>query len=67
MSPISVATLAVIRTIPRVMRERRGATAIEYGLVAALVVIALIASATALGTSTTSLWSNVNTKVANAR
>lgn len=67
MSPISVATLAVIRTIPRVMRERRGATAIEYGLIAALVVIALIASATALGTSTTSLWSNVNTKVANAR
>jgi len=67
MSSISVATLAVIRTIPRVMRERRGATAIEYGLIAALVVIALIASATALGTSTTSLWSNVNTKVANAR
>ncbi|KQM51102.1 Flp family type IVb pilin [Sphingomonas sp. Leaf208] len=67
MSPISVATHAVIRTIARVLRERRGATAIEYGLIIALVVIAMIAGLTALADTTTGMWGNVNSKVANAR
>ena len=66
MSPISVATHAVIRTIARVLRERRGATAIEYGLIIALVVIAMIAGLTALADTTTGMWGNVNSKVANA-
>ena len=67
MSPISVATHAVIRTIARVLRERRGATAIEYGLIIALVVIAMFAGLTALADTTTGMWGNVNSKVANAR
>ena len=32
------------------LKDRSGATAIEYGLIAALVALALIAGATALGT-----------------
>ncbi|RZM09052.1 MAG: Flp family type IVb pilin [Sphingomonas sp.] len=67
MGPISIATHAVIRTIARVTRERRGATAIEYGLIIAFVVIAMIAGLTALADTTTGMWGNVNTKVANAR
>ena len=67
MGPISIATRAVIRTIARVTRERRGATAIEYGLIIAFVVIAMIAGLTALADTTTGMWGNVNTKVANAR
>ncbi|MDD1452757.1 Flp family type IVb pilin [Sphingomonas sp. H160509] len=56
-----------MRTIARVLRERRGATAIEYGLIIALVVIAMIAGLTALADTTTGMWGNVNSKVANAR
>jgi len=63
MSPISVATHAVIRTIVRVLRDKRGATAIEYGLIIAVVVIAMIAGLTALADSTTGVWGDVSTKV----
>ena len=40
----------------RVLRDRRGATAIEYGLLAGLIAVAVIASATSLG-------ANINTKL----
>jgi pilus assembly protein Flp/PilA len=60
-------TNAVIRTVARVMREKRGATAIEYGLIIAFVVIAMIAGLTALADTTTGMWGNVSTKVAAAR
>ena len=39
--------------------DRRGVTAIEYGLIAALVAIAAIAAMTTLGTSLTSVFSLV--------
>ncbi|MEG8058159.1 Flp family type IVb pilin [Sphingomonas sp. 22L2VL55-3] len=47
--------------------RKTGATAIEYGLIIALVVIAMIAGLTALADTTTGMWGNVNSKVANAR
>lgn len=43
--------------------DRRGATAIEYGLIVALIVIAMIASLAALGNTTTVMWNNVHDKV----
>lgn len=42
---------------------RRGATAIEYGLVASLVVIALIGGLSALGNSNRGGWGNVSARV----
>ncbi len=35
----------------RFMKDESGATAIEYGLIAALIAVAIIAGATALGSS----------------
>ncbi|MES3151132.1 Flp family type IVb pilin [Sphingomonas faeni] len=55
------------RTIFRVWRDTRGATAIEYGLIIALVVLALIVGLTALANTTVGMWGNVNDKVAAAR
>lgn len=40
-------------------RDEEGATAIEYGLIAALVAVAIIAGATLLGTNLSSLFSRV--------
>lgn len=37
--------------ISRLLKDESGATAIEYGLIAALISVALITGATALGTS----------------
>ena len=47
-------------------RDTAGATAIEYGLVAALIVVTMIASLQGLANQTVSMWNNVSTKVQNA-
>ena len=49
----------------KLFANNRGGTAIEYGLIASLVVVAMIASVVQLGNTTTTLWNNVNTKVSN--
>jgi len=49
------------RTLRRLTEDRRGVTAIEYGLIAALVAIAAIAAMTTLGTSLSSVFSLVAT------
>lgn len=54
--------VTAIREMLRMLKvDRRGATAIEYALIAALIVIAMIAGMKALGGGLTSLWGNVDT------
>ncbi|PZO73044.1 MAG: Flp family type IVb pilin [Sphingomonas taxi] len=67
MRPKDFATSLIIRTIARALRQQRGATAIEYGLILALMVIAMIVGLTALANSTTGMWNTVDTKVRVAR
>ena len=67
MRPKDFATSLVMRTIARAMRQQRGATAIEYGLILALVVIAMIVGLSVLANSTTGMWNTVDTKVSTAR
>ena len=43
----------------RFCRNTRGATAIEYGLIVSLIVIAMIASLQRLAGSTINVWNNV--------
>lgn len=51
------------KQIRQLFADRTGGTAIEYGLIAALVVIAMIASLGALANQTVGMWGNVNNKV----
>ena len=53
--------------IARILRDVRGGTAIEYGLIAALVVIAMIASFRGVADATTGLWNNINSKITSAK
>ncbi len=46
------------------VRDEQGATAIEYGLIAALIAVAAITAMTSLGTSLSGTFSNVGTEVA---
>jgi pilus assembly protein Flp/PilA len=46
-------------TIKRFMKDESGATAIEYGLIAALVSVAIISAATTLGTNVSSTFKKV--------
>ena len=45
----------------RLIRDQKGATAIEYGLIAALIAVAAIAAMQGLGSSLNTTFSNVST------
>jgi pilus assembly protein Flp/PilA len=47
----------------RLIRDENGATAVEYSLICALIVLAMIAGLSAFAGSTISMWSNVSTSV----
>ncbi|HVY21362.1 MAG TPA: Flp family type IVb pilin [Bauldia sp.] len=47
----------------RFLRDESGATAIEYGLIATLIAVALIVGANALGVSLNSVFSGISTKI----
>jgi pilus assembly protein Flp/PilA len=49
----------------RLLRDESGATAIEYGLIAALVAVAAIVGMRALGSSLNTLFGNIASTVAN--
>ncbi|MFW2852096.1 Flp family type IVb pilin [Sphingomonas sp. TX0543] len=51
----------------RLRRDRRGATAVEYGLIAALIVVVMIVSIVEVASTTTGMWNNVASKVVNAQ
>ncbi|MBR0552004.1 Flp family type IVb pilin [Stakelama marina] len=47
----------------KLRHDTAAATAVEYGLILALVVLAMIASLTQFATSTTTMWNNVSDAV----
>jgi pilus assembly protein Flp/PilA len=49
--------------INRFVADERGATAIEYGLIASLVCVAIIAAVTSLGTNTGLMWGRVSSNM----
>ncbi len=51
-------------TITRLLREESGATAIEYGLIAALISIAAISAMSALGTQLSTTFNTVKNSLA---
>jgi pilus assembly protein Flp/PilA len=50
----------------KLLRSEDGATAIEYGLIAALIAVAIIVGATALGSSLNAIFDSVSTTVDDA-
>lgn len=55
------------QAIGKLFRDCRGATAVEYGLILALVVLALMASLLGMAGTSTGIWNNVATQVKEAR
>ena len=56
----------MLSTLARFLTDDSGATAIEYGLIAALVSVAAIAALTALGTNLSNLFDTVSSAVTTA-
>jgi len=56
----------MLTTVKRVLKDESGATAIEYGLIAALVSVAAIATLRTMGGSLDSIFGVVDTELTNA-
>jgi pilus assembly protein Flp/PilA len=46
--------------------DKRGATAIEYGLIVALIAIAMMSGLRSLGGGSNGMWSRLDNRIANA-
>jgi pilus assembly protein Flp/PilA len=49
-----------------ISKDQKGATAVEYGLILALIFLAMVVGVVAVGTSTSELWSNISNEVKGA-
>jgi pilus assembly protein Flp/PilA len=56
----------MVSALKRFVQDESGATAIEYGLIAALVSVAAIGALRILGTSLNTMFSSVSTELNNA-
>ncbi|MFA5968387.1 MAG: Flp family type IVb pilin [Sphingomonas sp.] len=54
---------AFLRTL---LASTRAATAVEYGLIVSLIVIVMVTALVDLGSTTSSMWNNVSSKVVSA-
>jgi pilus assembly protein Flp/PilA len=55
--------IAIRTTLRRLRGDSRGATAIEYGLIAALIVVAMMGGLASLGGGAGGMWSRLNNTV----
>ncbi|MGN7999739.1 Flp family type IVb pilin [Sphingomonas sp. 22176] len=56
---------ALIHTLRALSRADRGATAVEYGLILAMVVLAMVGALSVFGNTATAMWNNVSQQVQN--
>ena len=56
---------AIRMTFRRLLADKKGATAIEYGLIAALIVVAMMGGLRAMGGGLGGMWSNISAQVQN--
>jgi pilus assembly protein Flp/PilA len=53
----------MLETIRNIARCEQGATAVEYGLIASLIVIAMITALGNVATSTSQMWNSITNQV----
>ena len=55
--------MRIVHVLSRILRDHRGATAIEYGLIVALIVIAILATLKGVADENTGIWTYVMSNV----
>jgi pilus assembly protein Flp/PilA len=59
--PVDDGALRMKRLLSKLVRDRSGATAIEYGLIAALIAVVIISAVTSIGTHLSTKFTTVST------
>lgn len=67
MNPLRLLTTTPARLIGRIVRDQRGGTAMEYGLILSLVVLCMLVALIQLAGTTTGMWNSISAKVTAAR
>jgi len=55
-----------MRLIAKLIRDDKAASAVEYALICALIVLAMVAGLNAVAGSTTTMWNDVSSNVVNS-
>lgn len=58
-----LAKFEVLRTMAALRRDERGVTALEYGMIAALIAVVIITAVTTLGTKLSTAFNKVATSI----
>ena len=53
----------MMRLLKDIKKNEQGATAVEYGLICALIVLAMVAALNRFADTTTGMWNNVSNTV----
>ena len=56
----------MLKFVRALARDNKAATAVEYGLIVALVVLAMVVALTGFANVSIGMWNNISTKVQNA-
>ena len=56
----------MLRRTSTLLKDERGATAVEYGLIVALIFLASLVGVVSLANTTINMWNNVQTEVRDA-
>jgi pilus assembly protein Flp/PilA len=57
----------MLSSITRFLRDEEGATAIEYGIIAGLISVAIVTILSTLGTDLKTIFTTISTEVAKAK
>ena len=63
---LTLGAIQVVQYLKRLGRDERGATAVEYGLILALIFFAMIGAVEAFGQEAIEMWENVSSQVGSA-
>lgn len=55
-----------MRKFGKLLKDEKAATAVEYGLILALIVLSMLSALSLFATATTDMWDNVANKVTSA-
>lgn len=55
-----------MRRLSEITRDKKGATAVEYGLIVGLVFLGIVSGVALLAGTTTGMWNNVSSEVTTA-
>lgn len=52
--------------LQRLLRDERGATSVEYGLIIAMIFLGVVGAATGLATENSQMWNDVSSEISTA-